>query len=149
MPFHLYINDCHDERQVCVQTQSSLVQLKGLSYKESNSKWSVVQPHRALPNHGSGLSLKVDFYYPTIFMCINKRAMMYERLHTDIKVEWGSTFEFMHDLSPLFYLCAKNLHHHPRKYFTTIKIWGGGGGLPPATMNMKFGYFQGKQKEKN
>ena len=66
---------------------SSLVQLKGLSYKESNTKWSVVQPHRASPNRGSGLSLKVDFYYPTIFMCINKTEMMDERLHTDIKVE--------------------------------------------------------------
>lgn len=86
-PFHLYINDCHNESQVCVQTHSSLVQLKGLSYKESNSKWSVLQPQRASPNHGSGLSLKVDFYYLTIFMCINKIEIMYERLHTDIKVE--------------------------------------------------------------
>ena len=55
--------------------------------KKATLKWSVVQPHRASPNHGSGLSLKVDFYYLTIFMCINKIEIMYERLHTDIKVE--------------------------------------------------------------
>ena len=81
MPFHLYINDCHNESQVCVQTQSSLVQLKGLSYKESNSKMVCSATSQSIAKSWIRAVTEGGFLLST--MCINKIEMMDERLHTD------------------------------------------------------------------
>ena len=105
-----------------------------------------MQPNRASPNNRSGLLLKVGFYYPIMFMCINKMETMYERLRKNIKVGWGSTIIFMPKLSPLLFMHIK---------FTSqptynIAQWSISGGVwtPPSLWAWSPATFRGNKRQK-